>query len=107
MVFEAIKNDEEEAPADPFRLGNILVLAIATSIDALATGIVFSSFGFSTGRLIFSVLLIGCVTFALSLVGVLAGKKLGEKFKRWAELAGGIVLIVIGLKIFIEHLIGG
>lgn len=107
MIYEAIRNEEEETPADPFRIGNILILAVATSIDALATGIVFSSFGFSTGRLIFSVLLIGCVTFALSLFGVLAGKKLGERFKRWAELAGGIVLVAIGLKIFIEHLIGG
>lgn len=107
MIYEAIKNEEEDAGSDPFRLGNILVLAVATSIDALATGIVFSSFGFSTGKLIFSVLLIGCVTFALSLFGVLAGKKLGERFKRWAVLAGGIVLVCIGLKILIEHMIGG
>ena len=107
MIFEAIKNEEEETGSDPFRVGNVLVLAVATSIDALATGIVFSSFGFSTGRLIFSVLLIGTVTFALSLFGVLAGKKLGGRFKRWAVMAGGIALVAIGLKILIEHLAGG
>ena len=106
MIVEAIKNEEEDVRSDPFRPGNVLVLAVATSIDALATGIVFSSFGFTTGRLVFSVLLIGAITFALSLFGVLAGKKLGERFKRWAVLAGGIALVAIGLKILIEHLIG-
>ena len=106
MIVEAIKNEEEDVRSDPFRPGNVLVLAVATSIDALATGIVFSSFGFTTGRLVFSVLLIGAITFALSLFGVLAGKKLGERFKRWAVLAGGIALALIGLKILIEHLIG-
>ena len=106
MIFEAIKNEEEETGSDPFRPGNVLLLAVATSIDALATGIVFSSFGFTTGRLIFSVLLIGVVTFLLSLFGVLAGKKLGERFKRWAVLAGGIVLVCLGLKILLEHILG-
>ena len=106
MIIEAIKNEEEATGSDPFRPGNILVLAVATSIDALATGIVFSSFGFTTGKLIFSVLMIGCVTFALSLFGVLAGKKLGERFKRWAVLAGGIVLVCLGLKILLEHILG-
>ncbi|MBR4635040.1 MAG: manganese efflux pump [Clostridia bacterium] len=106
MIVEAIKNEEEDVRNDPFRPGSVLVLAVATSIDALATGIVFSSFGFTTGRLVFSVLLIGAITFALSLFGVLAGKKLGERFKRWAVLAGGIALALIGLKILIEHLIG-
>ena len=107
MIFEAIKNEEEEAGENPFRLSNVLVLAVATSIDALATGIVFCSFGFDTAKLVFSVLTIGIITFALSLFGVLAGKKLGERFKRGAVLAGGFVLIGIGLKILIEHLIAG
>ena len=107
MIFEAIKNEEEDAGEDPFRLSKIIVLAVATSIDALATGIVFCSFGFDAAKLIFSVLTIGIITFALSLFGVLAGKKLGERFKRGAVLAGGFVLIAIGLKILIEHLIAG
>lgn len=106
MIVEAIKNEPDEAGNDPFRPANILVLAVATSIDALATGIVFCSFDFSAARLVFSVLAIGGITFALSLVGVLAGKKLGERFKRFAVLAGGIVLVCIGIKILIEHLIG-
>ena len=106
MIVEAIKNEDEEVRSDPFHPGSVLVLAVATSIDALATGIVFSSFGFTAGRLVFSVLMIGCVTFILSFIGVMAGKKLGEHFKRWAVLAGGAVLVGIGLKILIEHLIG-
>ena len=106
MIVEAIKNEEEKVGSNPFRFLNVLVLAIATSIDALATGIVFSSFGFTAGKLVFSVLAIGAVTFCLSFIGVIAGKKLGERFKRWAVLAGGIALVAIGLKILIEHLIG-
>lgn len=107
MIYEAIKNEDEGAGEDPFRPSNILVLAVATSIDALATGIVFCSFGFDTAKLVFSVLTIGIITFALSLFGVLAGKKLGERVKRGAVLAGGAVLVLIGLKILIEHLVAG
>lgn len=105
MIIEAVRNESEETPENPFRLANVFVLAIATSIDALATGIVFSSFGFTTGRLILSVLMIGCVTFILSFIGVMAGKKLGEHFKRWAVLAGGVVLVGLGIKILLEHIL--
>ena len=79
-------------------------MAIATSIDALATGIVFRSFSFSTGKLLLAVGFIGSVTFILTLLGALGGKKLGEKFRKHAEIIGGIVLVCIGAKILIEHL---
>ena len=79
-------------------------MAIATSIDALATGIVFRSFSFSTAKLLLAVGFIGSVTFILTLLGALGGKKLGEKFRKHAEIIGGIVLVCIGAKILIEHL---
>jgi len=89
MIIEAVRAEEEAEPSNPFALGTLFVMAIATSIDALATGIVFRSFSFSTGKL---------------LLGALGGKKLGEKFRKHAEIIGGIVLVCIGAKILIEHL---
>ncbi len=105
MIIEAIKNDEEAVTDNPFKLGTLFVMAIATSIDALATGIVFRGFSLTGGGLVFTILSIGFVTFILSLVGVLLGKKLGEKFKRWAVLGGGIVLVCLGIKVFLEHVL--
>ena len=107
MIFEAVRGEDESAGSDPFLFRSLLVLAVATSIDALATGIVFCSFSFTAWRLVFSVLTIGVITLSLSLFGVLAGKKLGERFKRLSVLAGGVVLVLIGLKILIEHLVAG
>ena len=101
LVFLA---EEEAEPSNPFALGTLFVMAIATSIDALATGIVFRSFSFSTGKLLLAVGFIGSVTFFLTLLGALGGKKLGEKFRKHAEIIGGIVLVCIGAKILIEHL---
>lgn len=79
----------------------LLVLAIATSIDALAVGITFA---FLQVKILPSVTLIAVTTLLLSFVGVLIGQKFGSKFKNKAELAGGIILIGIGLKILLEHL---
>lgn len=110
MIIETLKNEPEDQQSDPFKLGTILVMAIATSIDALATGIVFLGFGLSGGRLTFAVCTIGIITFLLSFAGVLLGKRVGksvgEKFERWTGFAGGVVLVGIGLKILIEHLVG-
>ena len=104
MIIEAVRAEEEAEPSNPFALGTLFVMAIATSIDALATGIVFRSFSFSTGKLLLAVGFIGSVTFILTLLGALGGKKLGEKFRKHAEIIGGIVLVCIGAKILIEHL---
>ena len=104
MIIEAVRAEEEAEPSNPFALGTLFVMAIATSIDALATGIVFRSFSFSTGKLLLAVGFIGSVTFILTLLGALGGKKLGEKFRKRAEIIGGIVLVCIGAKILIEHL---
>lgn len=103
MVIETIreKGGEEEEKTDSLNIGELTVMAIATSIDALAVGITFA---FLKVNIIPSVLLIGVTTFALSLGGVLIGNRFGAKYKSKAELAGGIILILIGVKILLEHL---
>ena len=95
----------EEGPAPPgLPTRRVCLLAIATSIDALAVGV---SMAFMRVNILFSAVVIGVVAFVLSLVGGLVGKRLGGLFQRRAELVGGLVLIAIGVKILIEHLSGG
>lgn len=103
MAIEAIRDndDNEEEKTDVLKIGELTVMAIATSIDALAVGITFA---FLKVNILLSVLLIGVTTFALSLAGVLIGNKFGAKYKSKAELAGGIILVLIGVKILLEHL---
>ena len=103
MVIEAIreKDGDEEEKTDVLKMGELTVLAVATSIDALAVGITFA---FLKVNIFFSILIIGVTTFALSLGGVLLGNRFGAKYKNKAEIAGGVILIFIGLKILLEHL---
>ena len=77
------------------------IIWIATSIDALAVGVTFAFFEVN---LLLSISIIGIITFVLSVLGVIIGNKFGDKFQNRAELAGGIILIIIGLKILLEHL---
>ena len=86
---------------DKLNLNELLLLAVATSIDALAAGITFALLETSIAP---AVLIIGVFTFTLSFAGVIIGKRFGALFKSKAELAGGIVLIIIGVKIVAEHL---
>jgi putative Mn2+ efflux pump MntP len=81
----------------------MLPLAIATSIDALAVGVTFAVMDIGS-KILFAVLFIGVVTFVLSAIGVKIGNIFGTKFKSKAELFGGIVLVLMGLKIFLEDL---
>lgn len=102
MIREALQK-EEEKPADAsFGFRTMLLLAIATSIDALAVGI---SFAFLQAPLWSSIAIIGVTTALFSAVGLLIGKKVGSRFHRGAEILGGVILIAIGLKILIEHLL--
>ena len=87
--------------ADGFDAGELFMLAVATSIDALAVGVTFA---FLQVSIVPSVLLIGAITFALSFAGVVIGHQFGARYKRRAELSGGIVLILMGTKILLEHL---
>ena len=110
-LFEAFRGGEEEEPADPTRLKNLLLMAVATSIDALAVGASFSMMD-KTGVLALSMgSLIACaviavVTFIICMTGVWIGRRAGDILGRRAEIVGGIVLILIGLKILLEYLLG-
>ena len=103
MIAEAFEKEEEDSCPDKFSIGELFVLAIATSIDALAVGITFALIAPVTGISV-AVILIGVITFALSFVGVVIGNKFGAKYKKRAELAGGVILCLMGVKILLEHL---
>lgn len=101
MIAESGKNDEEETEGDKLDLKELTIMAIATSIDALAVGITLA---FLRVSIFSSITIIGITTFCLSIVGVMIGNRFGMKFKSKAEIAGGVILILIGLKILLEHL---
>lgn len=100
MIKESRETDVD-ALDDDFGVKTMLLLAIATSIDALAVGITFA---FLRVNIVAAVLFIGCITFVCSAIGVKIGNVFGVKFKSKAELAGGVILILIGTKILLEHL---
>ena len=106
MIREALsKDDEEECCNDKnasFGFKAMLPMAIATSIDALAVGVTYAFL--PDVRIVPAVSFIGIITFILSFIGVKIGNVFGTKFKSKAELAGGVILILIGLKILLEHL---
>ena len=105
MAIEAFKKDDDECCCGCFDVKELFILAIATSIDALAVGIAFAIDGINTfSEILLSILIIGVTTFVLSAFGVLLGHKFGAVYKSKAELAGGIILILIGTKILLEHL---
>lgn len=100
MVKESFSR-EEECPNPGLDVKNMVLLAVATSIDALAVGVTFA---FLNVNILPAVSFIGTVTFLLSIVGVKAGNAFGCRYKSKAELAGGAILILMGLKILLEHL---
>ncbi len=103
MIREAFSKEAEE-PDDSLASGKMLVLALATSIDALAVGVTFACL---TIYLLPAVSLIGGITFLCSIIGVKAGNLFGNRFQGKAKCAGGVILISIGLKIIIEYLFFG
>ena len=102
MIREALGKDDgdDDIPA-AFGPKSMFPLAVATSIDALAVGVTFA---FLQVKIVPAVSFIGVITFVLSGIGVKAGGFLGMKWKKRAEFAGGVILVLIGLKILIEHL---
>jgi putative Mn2+ efflux pump MntP len=105
MIYEACKPKEaDDETADPFNLKILFVMALATSIDALAVGV---SFSFVNVPLLLSVSMMGLVTFIASVAGVYIGGIFGHLFERKFEFAGGLVIILIGVKILLEHLWNG
>lgn len=100
MIHEALDNDEEEADAS-LDVKTMFLLAVATSIDALAIGITFA---FLKVSIIPAVCFIGIVTFIISFAGVKIGNVFGARYKNKAEIVSGVILILLGLKILLEHL---
>lgn len=106
MIKESREDEEEDAcgcgsAADSLAFRAMFTMAVATSIDALAVGVTFA---FLAVNIIPAVCLIGITTFLLSMAGVKVGSVFGAKYKGRAEMAGGIILILLGTKILLEHL---
>ena len=104
MVWDTLHEDgkeEEEFANERLDLKELLLMAVATSIDALAMGITFAFLSVSIGK---ASGLIGCITFVISALGVFIGNRFGAKYKDKASLTGGIILILIGCKVLLEHL---
>lgn len=105
MIWDVFKGDDKDEACceegSGLNIKELFVLAIATSIDALAVGI---SFAFLQVNIGFAITWIGCTTFVLSAAGVFVGHKFGAKYEDKATVVGGVILILIGLKILLEHL---
>jgi putative Mn2+ efflux pump MntP len=102
MIYESFKIKSVEENQDPSNIFVLLVLSVATSIDALAVGITLSLIASS---IIAAVVIIGLITFVLSYIGVFIGKKFGHFFEAKLEAIGGLILIGIGVKILLEHIL--
>lgn len=100
MIKEALFGEEDETN-DSVDVKTMFLLAVATSIDALAVGVTYA---FLQVRIVPAVSFIGVITFALSIVGVKIGNVFGLKYKSKAEISGGVILIIMGIKILLEHL---
>ncbi|PIR16584.1 MAG: hypothetical protein COV46_07660 [Deltaproteobacteria bacterium CG11_big_fil_rev_8_21_14_0_20_49_13] len=103
MIYEAFKmRTENDAKSDPFKLFTLLLLAVATSIDALVVGTTFALLDL---LIVVPVIIIGCITFAFSFAGAYIGNRFGHFFENKIEIVGGMVLIGIGVKILLEHIL--
>jgi putative Mn2+ efflux pump MntP len=101
MIYDNLKHAENVQTFNPYKTSVLISMGIATSIDALVVGI---TFGFLNLNIYWSVMIIGIVTFFASMLGMLFGKQIGSFFDKKVEIFGGFLLILIGLKILIEHL---
>lgn len=108
MIYEAFHGEDNGNNSNVncnnvLSLRQLIILSIATSIDALAVGITFALLEGTT--ILVPACMIGIITFIISFAGVVIGNKFGNKYEKRAQFAGGIILIAIGLKILIEHLV--
>ncbi len=102
MIHEALKIDEEEnCRRNPLDFKVLTILSIATSIDALVIGV---SFAFLEVNILYAAIIIAIITFLCCFIGVIMGKKFGQLFNNKAEIFGGVILVLMGIKILIEHL---
>ncbi len=103
MVIEGLKKKEEDEVRDYSSTATLVSMAIGTSIDAFAVGI---SFALLSIRIWYSAVIIGTVTFLASMIAIRIGKSAGERLGNNVEIIGGLILIAIGIKIFLEHILG-
>ncbi len=101
MLWDVFRGDKDEAGEDKLDIREMLLLSVATSIDALAVGITLA---FLSVRIVPAASIIAAVTFVICFAGVVIGNSFGVRFKARAQIAGGVVLILIGVKILLEHL---
>jgi putative Mn2+ efflux pump MntP len=102
MISEAFKTDEGKKSYNPMLLTALVAMALATSIDALVVGV---SLAFVDYNIYLAIGIIGIITFLVSMIGMLLGKSVNGRFGKKAEIAGGIMLIAIGVKILLSHLL--
>jgi len=101
MIYESFKTDPEDRSFNPLDIKVMIGMAIATSIDALVVGFSFALLNY---QILFSIAIIGVVTYIVAMLGMLFGKNIGSRIGRRMEVLGGLMLIIIGLKILFEHL---
>ena len=101
MIYESFHMESNKRKINPLNVYVLLIFSVATSIDALAVGL---SLSFLKVSIVFPALIIGIVTFLLSILGVYIGNRFGHYFERKIEMIGGLILIFIGIKILVEHL---
>ena len=102
MIYESFKIKSVETNYDPANIVVLLFLSVATSVDALAVGLTLSLI---THSIVAAVIVIGLITFVLSYLGVWIGKRFGHFFENKIEILGGVILIGLGIKILVEHLL--
>lgn len=103
MIFDSIKNSQEEQRDSKLRMGTLFIQGIATSIDALSVGFTIEKYSFTSALI--ACLIIFAVTFAICMAGLVIGKNVGNKYSKSAQIIGGIILIAIGIEIFIKGVI--
>ncbi|HPX77885.1 MAG TPA: manganese efflux pump MntP family protein [Methanobacterium sp.] len=100
MIYEAFSAEEKSSYS--ISLKEILILSVATSIDAFAVGVTFA---FLNVAILFPVIMIGLITFILSFIGIYIGKNIGHLFENKMEIVGGVILIILGFKILLENIV--
>jgi putative Mn2+ efflux pump MntP len=103
MMVEGIRGEEDKAPIETIRFVPVIILSVATSIDALAVGV---SFGVLRTAVLIPAIIIGVVAFIVSFAGVMLGERLEILLGNKTEIAGGVILIIIGTRILVQHLSG-
>lgn len=105
MILDTVRHKDESEEIDLLNTGKLILSSIATSIDALAVGLSFAMAGMMTGQIIGSVITIGIVTALSSIAGLRGGERLGAILGKKCNIIGGVILIAIGVKIVLEHLL--